>query len=862
MKVTRLLIPLMLICALPSMAMTDQQIISYIQAQLATGKSQEEIGAELIAQGVTTEQIQRLKAQYESGQITMMGGTSNTGKKTDSRMRGEASSSTDSELGSETGMGMGMYGTGMMSGRSSLYSQSSLNARMNRNNRMLMQQMYANGNNYNSLYGLQNPYMFGGQLDDYLLLQNSLDGNGKNIYGHDIFFNNFLTFEPNANMATPQDYRLGPGDEVIIDIWGASEDNIRQKISPDGSIIVSQLGPIYLNGMTVAQANNHVKNIFSKKYAGIGTDTDVNLTLGNIRTIQVNVMGEVALPGTFRLSPFATVFNALYSAGGINDIGSLRNIEVLRNGKKISNVDIYDYIFRGKDTGNVRLQEGDVIIVPSYSQLVSVEGNVKRPMLYELKPNESLQKLIEYAGGFAGNAYTEVVRVERQNGVDNEMYTINQIDFPSYTLRDGDIVTVGQVTDKFTNKVELKGAVNRPGTYALNDDIKTLKSLINSAEGLAEDAFLNRALIYRETPDRSLEVIAVNIGRIMDGSIADITLNKNDIIEISNVNEITERGNITIQGLVAKPGEYMYAKGMTVEDLILQAGGLLEGASTSRVDVARRIVDQNATDATESIAQVFQFEIENGMTVGNGKGFTLMPYDVVQIRKSPTYTKQEFITVEGQVLFPGQYVLQSRNERISTIINRAGGLLKSAYVQGAYLKRNLTEEQKLANEETKRLANANNDSESSLNMDKIDLADQATVGIDLEKAIANPGSPYDFVLQEGDLLVVPELQSTVKIQGEVLFPNTVVYSPGKKLSYYIQQAGGYSQKAKKNKTYIVYMNGNATKAKGSTPIEPGCQIIVPTKPDGKEFDWNKVLTIATALGSMATMAATVVSLTK
>lgn len=832
MKVTRLFISLLLLCALPAMAMTDQQVIEYIKAQAAAGKSQDEIGAELLAKGVSTDQIQRIKSQYEKGNKSS--GLSSSSNSAGTRTRGRKSASDVSARGASD------------SQRSAASTGSQVRG----------QRVYAEADEYGDVGII--PDTPEGNI--VIIEENSNQGLG--IYGHEVFGSKFLTFEPNANLSIPKDYRLGPGDEVIIDIWGASEDNIRQEISPDGSILISQVGPVYLNGMTVAQANNHIKNIFSKKYAGIGTDTDVNLTVGNIRSIQVDVMGEVSTPGTFRLSPFSSVFHAIYGAGGINDIGSLRNIQVLRNGKVISNVDVYDFIFKGKDTGNVRLQEGDVIIVPPYSELVKIEGNVKRPMFYELKPSESLQKLIEYAGGFSGSAYSDVVRVQRKNGLDNDLYTIEKREYPSYTLKDGDVVTIGEVTDRFTNRVELRGAVNRPGTYAISDNLKTLKGLINSAEGLAEDAFLNRALIYRETPDRSLEVIAVNIGKIMDGSIADIYLNKNDIVEIANVNSLTERGNLTISGLVANPGEFPYAKGTTVEDLILRAGGLREGASTARVDISRRIVDPTATDASATLSQVFQFDIEGGITVGEGKGFILEPYDVVQIRKSPAYSSQEFVTLQGQILFPGNYVLESRNERISSVIKRAGGLIDGAYVEGASLRRNVTEEEKLARQETIRLAYNAEDDDTSLNMNKMELSDNYYVGIDLKKALENPGSSYDFVLQEGDVLVVPDQQSTVKIQGEVLFPNTIVYVPGKNLNYYIQQAGGYSQRAKKSKAYIVYMNGSVAKAKRNSSIEPGCQIVVPTKPESLPFDWARVLTIASSLGSVATLAASVATMIK
>lgn len=789
MKVTKLLVPLLLLFALPAMALTDDQVITYIKTEAAAGKSQKQIGNELLAQGVTPDQIKRIRAKYEQEQASNVNKT--TGEELRTRLREEVDESEESNQASE-----------------------------------VTQEVTLN----------------------------------KTIYGHDVFNSRALTFEPNSNMATPQNYRLGPGDEVIIDIWGVSEDNIRQQISPDGRIMISQLGPVYLNGLTVAEANKQLKNIFAKKYAGVGSDTDINLTLGQIRSIQIDVLGEVNTPGTFRISPFSNVFHALYNAGGINDIGSLRNIEVFRNGKLLSTIDVYDFLFKGKDVGNIRLQEGDVIRVPSYSQLVHVEGNVKRPMFYELKPDESLSKLLEYAGGFTGDAYSDVVRVMRLNGLDKDLHTVEKSDYASYVLKDGDVVSVGVVTDQYTNKVEIGGSVYRPGTYAINDNVKTIKQLINTAEGLTDDAYLDRAIIYREKPDRSLEVISFNLGDVMDGSAADIQLKKNDIITIINVNTITERGAVTIQGYVSSPGSFPYADGLTLEDLILQSGGLLEGASTARVEISRRIIDQNATDATNQLAETFTVNIENGLGAGKEKEFKLMPYDLVQVRKSPSYSPQQTVTINGQVLFPGNYVIETRNERISDVVKRAGGVLESAYVKGAYLRRLRTADQREIRNETMRLARSHNQSEDSIIIDQSALSGRYYVGIDFQKAIENPGCTEDFVLQEGDIIFVPEEQSTVSITGDVLFPNTVVYVPGKKLKYYIEQAGGYGDRAKKNSTYVVYMNGSLAKGTSNVRIDPGCQIIVPTKPEKPGFDWSKVLSITTTLGSLASITAAVATL--
>ena len=791
----RILISLLMFCSLSAFAMTDQEVINYIKQQTALGKTEQQIGKELLAKGVTPEQAKRIKAKFESQQ-----GNNNTEEQptltTDDRER-------------------------------------------------------------------ENPEAV--DINAVTLSGPDTEATAKQIYGHQVFNNRALTFEPSENIATPQNYRLGPGDEVIIDIWGTSEDHLRQKISPEGSIMISQLGPVYLNGMTINDANKYIKNAFSRKYAGMTeADTDVQVTLGQVRTIQVDIMGEVATPGTFQLSPFSSVFHALYRAGGINDIGTLRNIQVLRNGKKVAGIDIYDYLFKGKTDKNIRLQEGDVIIVPPYEQLVSIDGNVKRPMFYEIKPNETIQSILDYAGGFTGDAYSGMVRLSRQDGTENQLFNIERDEFASYKLKDGDVLTIGTILDRYANRVDLEGAVYRPGMYALNKNVSTLGDLIRLAEGVTDDAYTDRILIYREGPNLELQVIGVNLKDILSGRAADLELKRNDLIVISSMKDIQEKGNFTIDGMVNKPGSYPYAENTTLEDLIVQAGGLREGASTVRIDVARRFVDPTATEQSNQIAQTFSLDIENGLAVGNAKGFLLKPYDVVNVRKSPNYVPQEIVAVNGEILFGGNYALVKRNERISDVVRRAGGLLESAYIKGAHMTRRLTDDEIASRNEAFRLAQSNNSSErgDSISISKMNFSDSYNVGIDLALALEHPGSSYDLVMKPGDRLFIPEEQSTVKIAGDVMFPNTVVYIPGKKLGYYIDQAGGYGQRAKKGKAFIVYMNGSVAKAKRNTPIEPGCQIIVPSKPEGNGNDWTKILAFATSFSSVAAMAATITNIFK
>lgn len=793
----------LMLCSIMAFAITDQQVIDYIKQQTAAGKSEQQIGKELMAKGVTPEQAKRIKAQLESQQ------------------HGETQATRQTVTSAE--------------------SERKHNA--------------AEDVSVSSIENMQREIEKG----------DAMSGSGRKIYGHQVFNSQSLTFEPSENLATPQNYRLGPGDEVVIDIWGTSEDHMRHTISPEGSIMISQIGPVYLNGLTIKDANQHIKSAFSRKYAGMNdAETDIQVTLGQVRTIQVDILGEVATPGTFRMSPFSSVFHALYRAGGINDIGSLRNIQVLRNGKKVAGVDIYDYLFKGKTSGNIRLQEGDVIIVPPYEQLVNIDGNVKRPMYYEIKPDETVKSLLDYAGGFTGDAYGGMVRLSRQSGTENELYNIDRGEFATYRLQDGDIITVGTILDRYANRVELKGAVYRPGMFAIGDGLKTVRDLIDKADGVTEDAYTDRVLLYREGPEKQLEVVALDLKDILRGAAPDITLKRNDMLVISSVNELEERGDVYIGGQVARPGAYPYAANSTVEDLIFQAGGLLEGASTARVDISRRIVDPSATEATNQLAQEFTVSIENGLAVGKGKGFRLKPYDRVEVRRSPGYAPQETVAIDGEVLFAGTYTLRKRNERLSEFVTRAGGLIDGAYIKGAHLSRRLSESELAARKEALRLAMSNNSENmgDSIAIDKIDLSNMYNVGINLEKALANPGSDYDLVLMPGDSLYVPEKQSTVKISGDVMFPNAVIYEPGKKLSHYINQAGGYGQRAKKGKAFIVYMNGTVARAKRNTPIEPGCHIIVPSKPQNGGTDWSKILTLTTGFMSVATMVATIPNLFK
>ena len=689
---------------------------------------------------------------------------------------------------------------------------------------------------------------------------------GDQVFGRNIFNTRNLTFEPSVNLATPSNYRLGPGDEVIIDIWGASQNTIRQQISPEGTINISKIGPVNLSGMTVSAANDYLKAALNKIYNGLNNTTDptsdIRLTLGNIRTIQINVMGEVVQPGTYALSSFSTVFHALYRAGGVSDIGSLRNVQLVRNGKNIATIDVYEFIMKGNTQDDIRLQEGDVVIVPAYDVLVKISGKVKRPMRFEMKKGESLSTLITYAGGFDADAYTRSLRVVRQNGEEYEVNTVKDMDYSIYKMRNGDVVTAEAILNRFTNKLEIRGAVYRPGIYQLSGKLNTIRELVNEAQGLTGDAFLNRAVLYRQREDLTSEVVPVDIRSIMDGTSPNLALMKNDILYIPSIHDLEDRGNVTVHGEVAHPDSYPYADNMTLEDLIIQAGGLREAASTVRIDVSRLIKNPRSTADNDTIGQMYSFSLKDGFVIDGQPGFILQPYDQVYVRRSPGYQAQQNVAIEGEILFGGNYAMTSREERLSDLVNKAGGPTSYAYLRGAKLTRVANASEKKRMSDVVRLMQRQL-GEAMIDSLGIRVEDTFTVGIDLEKALSNPKGNADLVLREGDVISVPKNNNTVTINGAIMVPNTVSYIQGKDVDYYLNQAGGYSDNAKKSKKFIVYMNGQVTKVKGSgkKQIEPGCEIIVPSKAK-KKANIGNILGYATSFSSLGMMIASIANLIK
>lgn len=685
------------------------------------------------------------------------------------------------------------------------------------------------------------------------------------VFGRNIFTDRNLSFEPNLDIPTPENYVLGPGDELIIDVWGTSENTVREIISPEGTIHVAGIGPIFLDGMSIQDAERSLRREFSKIYAAIsGKSVHIKLSLGGIRTIMINVMGEVQVPGTYRLSAFASVFHALYRAGGVSGIGSLRDIRVVRGGKEVTCIDVYDYIMKGKLTDDIRLSEGDVILIPPYENLVSISGKVKRPMAYEMKKGETITTLLSYAGGFTGDAYRDAIRLFRLSGKEKQIYNVGQDDYQSFILADGDELSVEAVLQRFSNKVEVRGAVYRAGVYQLDDSITgTVRQLISRAEGLRGDAFLNRALLRREHEDLTHEMIPVDLKRMMAGAVSDLRLQKNDVLYISSVKDIEKEGTLSIYGDIRNPGDFPYVKNTSIQDLIVKAGGLLESASMVRIDVSRRIRDPKSISSSTVIGKSFAVELKNGLVMGEDKGFELEPYDIVFIRRSPGYRKQANVTVEGEVAFTGNYTLIQSNERLSSLIARAGGLSKEAYVKGARLIRRMTADEMRQKKDVLRLS-VRGSEKASVSPVTLEASSTYPVGIELEKALVNPGSDEDMVLRERDVLFVPKYVSTVTINGAVMYPNTILYQKGSSLSYYIEQAGGFGNRALKRRVYVIYMNGMVSRLKRrmGNAIEPGCEIIVPSKKGRKKTVAADVTGMNTSIASIAAMVAAMVGMTK
>lgn len=813
-------------------SMTDDQVMQFVVKEHNAGTSQAQIVTKLMQRGVNITQIRRVRDKYERQiQNKGMGVVADQAvEKANSRMRtangekkkaAQAKSQTSTLIQQENNLR-----TEIEDDEQTAEFQRELSAILPTDTIALYRQLMA-------------------------------EKQVKRVFGRDIFNNKKLTFEPNMNIATPRNYRLGPGDAVIIDIYGASQKTLETTVSPDGEVTIEGFGPVQVSGLTVAQANARLRSTLGSRYQS----SKIKLTVGQTKTIMVNVMGEVRMPGTYTLSAFATVFNALYMAGGPNDLGTLRNIKVFRNNRLIAMVDVYDYILNGK-ASNIHLTDNDVIVVGPYDCLVGINGKVKRPMYYEMKKSESVGTLLKYAGGFTGDAYTKAVRVIRKTGREYSVYNVGEFDMSSFRIADGDSVSVDSILDRYENMVEVKGAVFRPGKYQVGGDITSVRSLIEHAEGCTEQAFTAHAVMHRMKADRTLEVIPVDIDGIMQGRVADVPLQKNDVLFVPTKQALMEQQTLTIHGEVHYPGIYQYAANETIEDLILQAGGLNDQASMVKVDVARRIRDPKALTTDSIISQTYTLALKDGFVIDGQPGFRLMPYDEVYVRRSPGFATPQNVYVEGQVMFAGTYTLARKNERISDVIRKAGGVTDLAYVSGARLLRRTSEAERAKMRAVTRILAAQGANSDSINVALLQLADTYPVGIELGEALKHPGGDADLVLREGDQLIIPEYNGTVKISGDVMFPNTVAYEKGKRFNYYIDQAGGFGQRAKKSRTIIVYMNGTVGRVAHNAKVRPGCEIVVPSKPRRNPSAIGQWLGIGSSVASLATMIASLANLLK
>lgn len=855
----RLLIYLMFFMLLPvagmAQSMSDDQVMSYIAKEHTAGKDNAQIVTQLMQRGVNIQQIRRVRDKYQK----------------------QMSQNTSQSYGTPTGSSRMRTNNGKKrtSGNESAGSNSDLSAYSN----------YRISNDRDSSdkedEALEYRDELGKMIPDTAAIVKQYYDNKKTkahkVFGRDIFNNKELSFEPNMNIATPQNYRLGPGDAVIIDIYGASQKSEQCTVSPDGDVVIEGYGPVAVSGLTVAQANARLRSTLGSRYSS----SRIKLTVGQTRTIMVNVMGEVKLPGTYTLSAFATVFHALYMAGGTNDIGTLRNIKVYRNNRLVTVVDIYDYILNGKLTGNVRLADNDVIVVGPYDCLVNISGKVKRPMFYEMKKNESVASLLKYSGSFTGDAYNKAVRVNRKTGKEYAVFNVGEFDFANFHIADGDSVMVDSIIPRYANTVEVKGAVFRPGMYNLGEQVNSVRSLIEHAEGTTEMAFTNRAVLHRMKEDRTLKVISVDLVGIMNGTTPDIPLQENDVLFVPTKTENIEQRTITIRGEVQFPGVYKYADNETIEDFVLQAGGLTDKASTVNVSVSRRVTDPKALAPDSVIAKLYTLSLKDGFVVDGEPGFTLMPFDEVYIRKSPAYMEQKNVSVEGEVMFAGTYTLSANNTRLSDLYRKSGGTNGLGYIRGARLMRRATEAEKqrmrtalqMEMEQQQKnilqLAASSNganlqqaaEGAKNANLSKFNVPDEYPVGIDLELAIKNPGGDADMVLREGDRLIVPQYNGTVKVNGAVMYANTVAFEKGKRASYYIDQAGGYAGDAVKSRAYIIYMNGKVAKLSHGAKVQPGCEIVIPAKLKRK-MTVAETMSLGSSLSSIAAMIATISNMTK
>lgn len=803
---------LTLCCAanIQAQGMSDQQVLQFISKEVKAGTSESQIVTKLMQKGVNIEQIRRLRNQYDR-QVSDRGASraaDGAVRMATERMQGNGDGTTSQEL---TTAQQGTTGA--------VYSDAKEDVAVAEREVKAMQEV-------------------------------TPETEGKKVFGHDIFSQANPSFQPPVNTPVPDSYVLGAGDQVVVDIYGASQETLVHTISPNGTITVAGYGPIYLSGLSVAGAQSKLRATIGSRYQ----TSSLRMTVSKTRTIQVNLMGEVNAPGTYQLSAFANVFYALYRAGGVSPLGTLRNIEVYRNGKLVTVVDLYKFILEGRLAGNINLQDNDLIIVPTYNCLVGVTGNVKRPMFYEMRKDETVATLINYAGGFLGDAHKSSVRLVRQTGERYQIYNVSEFEMSTFKIDDGDAISVDGMINRFENMVEIKGAVFRPGQFHLGGNVNSVKTLIEAADGLTEDAYTSHAVVHRLKEDRTLIVMPVNVQGIIDGSVPDFPLQNEDVVFIPTEKELRMERTFTISGAVMSPGPYEYADNTTIEDLVVMAGGLRDEASLMRVEVSRVIRDPMATEKSDQYAKKFYFDLKNGLVIDNERTFLLEPYDHVTIYNSPVFNQARLVTVTGEVNWEGTVALEHKVTRLSDIIEMVGGLTPHAYLKGASMTRRMSDEERVRRSATlEAVRQILTEKGDSIAYSRMDLENNYPVYIDLEKAINDPSSDANIQLREGDRIFVPEYDPIVRVSGDVMFPNTLFYESGKDYKYYVNEAGGFGHRAKKSKTFIVYQNGRAMLTKKGARPEPGCEIVVVSKKRRQPWTLTDAVRAVSGLSSMAAM---------
>lgn len=790
--------------------MSDDQVLAFIASEAKAGTGQAQIVTKLMQKGVNIEQIRRLRNKYDK-QISSRGMSASADAAVNvaaERMKANTDGTTSQELTT---------------------AQVGTTGRVEKDAAADVQTVEA---------------------DVKATQGQAPEANGKQVFGRDIFSQANPSFQPNTNMPIPDSYVLGAGDQVVVDIYGASQQTLVHTISPEGTITISGYGPVHLSGLTVAGAQSKLRSTLGSRFRS----SNMQVKVGNTRTIQVNIMGEVRAPGTYHLSSFANIFYALYRAGGPSSLGTLRNIQVYRNGRLVTVVDLYEYILNGRLAGNITLQDNDVIQVPTYECLVGITGNIKRPMFYEMRKTETVATLIKYAGDFAGDAHKKSVRLVRQSGDRYQVYNVEEFDMANFTLEDGDAITVDGMLNRFENTVEVKGAVFRPGQFQLNAKIFSVRSLIEAAEGLTEDAYAEHAVLHRLKEDRTLEMVPVDVKGIMEGTVADIPLKNEDVLFIMTQEDLRQERTFTIRGQVMSPGKYEYHDNTTIEDLIVMAGGLTDHASLMRVEVSRMLRDPLAVKKSDRYGQKFNFDLKDGLVIDQERKFVLEPYDHVTVFPSPVFNQARMVTVTGEVQWEGTFAMEMKKTRLSEIIRTAGGVTDNAYLRGATLLRRMNEDERRRMQAT--LATVRNllhEKGDSVSYEKLDLDNNYPVYVDLEKAVNNPGSDADILMRDGDQLFVPEYDPIVRVSGDVMFPNTFYFEEGKDYKHYVYEAGGFGERAKKSRSFIVYQNGKAGLIKKGAKPEPGCEIVIVSKRKKQPLRMAEITGALAGLTSLASM---------